>query len=72
MYVMYPLSYSCWAICIVRATLNPSLRLASCCSVEVVKGGAGVRLAGLVSMVCTLKAQPTRLCMKACASSLVS
>jgi hypothetical protein len=33
----------------VCATLNPNLRAASCCKVDVVKGAAGVRLAGLVS-----------------------
>ena len=27
-------------------TVNPSLRAASCCSVDVVKGGAGVRFMG--------------------------
>ena len=33
----------------VEATEYPNLREASCCKVEVVKGGAGVFLAGLVS-----------------------
>ena len=32
------------------AGAKPSLRLASCCSVEVVKGGGGWRLAGLASI----------------------
>ena len=32
-----------WAICMVRLALKPSLRLASCCSVLVVNGGAGWR-----------------------------
>ena len=36
-------SYSRWAIDIVRFGLKPSLRLASCWSVEVVNGGAGLR-----------------------------
>jgi hypothetical protein len=34
-------------------TLKPSLRLASCWRVEVVNGGAGLRVAGLVSMPAT-------------------
>jgi len=33
----------------VRATEKPSFLLASCCRVDVVKGAAGERLAGLVS-----------------------
>ncbi len=33
---------------------RPSLRAASCCSVEVVKGGGGLRLNGLVSTEATL------------------
>ena len=37
-------SYSRWATDIVRLGLKPSLRLASCCSVLVVNGGAGLRL----------------------------
>ena len=36
-------SYSFWATDIVRFGLNASLRLASCWSVEVVNGGAGLR-----------------------------
>jgi hypothetical protein len=39
----------------VLATEKPSLRLASCCSVEVVNGGAGDFFAGLVSMSATEK-----------------
>ena len=46
MYVMKPASYSLWATIIVCATEKPSLRAASCCSVEVVKGGAGDFLSG--------------------------
>ena len=38
-------SYSFWAACMVRWALKPSLREASCCRVEVVKGGGG-RAAG--------------------------
>ena len=37
-------SYRSWATDIVRLGLNPSLRLASCWSVLVVNGGAGLRL----------------------------
>lgn len=33
----------------VRWAVKPSLRAASCCRVEVVKGGAGDRLAGFFS-----------------------
>src|SRR2546428_2257899 len=36
-------SYSCWAIVIVFLALKPSLRPASCCRVEVMNGGAGLR-----------------------------
>ncbi|GFI07263.1 hypothetical protein IMSAGC006_02018 [Muribaculaceae bacterium] len=39
----------------VCATVNPSLRAASCWSVEVVNGGAGVFLAGLTLMALTEK-----------------
>ena len=34
----------------VRWAVKPSLRLASCCRVEVVKGGAGLRLIGFFSI----------------------
>src|SRR3954451_4344805 len=37
-------SYSCWASAIVRLEENPSLREASCWSVEVVNGGLAERL----------------------------
>jgi hypothetical protein len=43
-------SYSCCARRIVRCAPKPSLRAASCCSVEVVNGGAGLRLRCLRSM----------------------
>src|SRR3546814_14455366 len=33
---------------------KPSLRAASCCSVDVVKGGGGLRVSGLVSTLSTL------------------
>ncbi|MNS81158.1 hypothetical protein D3C72_1148620 [compost metagenome] len=42
-------SYSFCAACMVRWAVKPSLREASCCRVEVVKGGAGERLAGFFS-----------------------
>src|SRR3954470_3411278 len=42
-------SYSRCAIRMVCAGAKPSLRLASCCSVEVVKGACGLRRAGLAS-----------------------
>ena len=41
------------AICIVRLAEKPSFRAASCCSVEVVKGGGGLRLTGLASTEAT-------------------
>jgi hypothetical protein len=37
-------SYRRWAICMVFRAENPSFRAASCWSVDVVNGGAGVRL----------------------------
>ena len=36
-------SYSVWAARIVRVAEKPKARLASCCRVEVMKGGAGAR-----------------------------
>ena len=42
-------SYNRWAICIVRDAENPSLREASCCSVEVVNGADGWRFVRFVS-----------------------
>jgi hypothetical protein len=39
----------------VCAGAKPSLRLASCCSVEVVKGAYGLRRAGFASTVVTVK-----------------
>ena len=38
----------------VREAEKPSFRAASCCRVEVVKGGAGLRRAGLLSTVETV------------------
>ena len=46
-------SYSRWASGIVLRAPNPSLRAASCWSVEVVNGGAGVRLRSLRSTFAT-------------------
>jgi hypothetical protein len=37
----------------VRLALKPSLRLASCCRVDVLKGGEGLRLTGLASTLPT-------------------
>ncbi len=34
-------SYRVWAARMVRVAVKPSRRLASCCNVEVMKGGAG-------------------------------
>ncbi len=39
----------------VRCALKPSLREASCCRVEVVKGGGGERRAGFFSTAATVK-----------------
>ena len=55
----------------VCAGAKPSLRLASCCSVEVVNGGGGLRLAGLASTVATVKAALSSACLKASASAPV-
>ena len=46
-------SYNCCARRMVRRALKPSLRAASCCSVEVVNGGAGLRRRCLRSMAMT-------------------
>src|ERR1700727_2351289 len=48
-------SYSFWAARIVRSAEKPSLREASCCRVEVVKGGGGERRAGFFSSERTVK-----------------
>lgn len=53
-YVMCPASYSFWATIMVCDTVNPSLRDASCCSVDVVKGGAGERFTGRTCMSVTV------------------
>ena len=53
----------------VWAGAKPSLRLASCCSVEVVNGGGGLRLAGLASIFATVKVAFSSACLKASASA---
>src|SRR5215475_14072337 len=53
----------------VWAGAKPSLRLASCCSVEVVNGAGGLRLAGLASTLTTAKAALSNACLKASASA---
>src|SRR5262249_4610954 len=53
----------------VWAGAKPSLRLASCCSVEVVKGGGGLRLAGLASTLATVNAAPSNARLEASASA---
>ena len=46
-------SYRRWASVIVFRAENPSFRAASCCSVDVVNGGAGERLRSLRSTFVT-------------------
>ncbi len=48
---------------------KPSLREASCCMVEVVKGGGGLRRAGLASTLATWKVAFSRSRVKASASA---
>ena len=55
----------------VRWALKPSLRLASCCRVEVVKGGGGERRAGFFSTLRTVKAPAATALRAACATSSV-
>ena len=52
-------------------TVKPSLRAASCCRVEVVNGGAGVRLMGFFTMVETVNLAVLHLSRKAMTSSRV-
>ena len=66
---MCPDSYSFWATCIVRETEYPNFLLASCCNVDVVKGAAGERFAGLVSNDLTSKSAPIQSCKNFSASS---
>ena len=48
-------SYSCWAMAMVRRGVMESLRDASCCMVEVVKGGEGLRCLSVRFTVLTVK-----------------
>ena len=50
---------------IVCDTEKPNLRAASCCNVEVVKGGAGDFFDGRVTMSAMLKEAPLQLSKKA-------
>ena len=52
-------------------TLNPNLREASCCKVEVVNGADGVRLAGLVSILLMVYKAPLHFSKNAVASASV-
>ena len=52
-YVMYPFSYSRWAVRIVCWDENRSFRAASCCRVEVMNGGAGDCLRSLRATLST-------------------
>ena len=52
---MWPFSYSRWATRMVVCEENRSLRLASCCSVEVMNGAAGERRYGFSSTERTAK-----------------
>src|SRR6202007_1152912 len=52
-------------------TENPSLRAASCCSVDVVNGADGERLAGLVSKLSIVNAAALHFSKNACASCSV-
>ena len=52
-------------------TVKPSLRAASCCRVEVVNGGAGVRLMGFFTMVATVNLAVLHLSRKSITSSRV-
>src|SRR5271168_5029599 len=60
-------SYSFCAARIARSAEKPSLREASCCSVEVVKGGGGERRAGFFSTDETLNVAASTAALAACA-----
>ena len=62
-------SYRRWATLIVRLGLKPSLRLASCCSVLVVNGGAGLRFEGRVATESTTGLSERSAAAWACAVS---
>ena len=61
-------SYSCCAVRIVRCAEKPSLREASCCSVEVVNGGEGLRRRCLRSIVSTLSSPAAPQALRSAAS----
>src|SRR4029453_12521065 len=48
-------SYSCWATAMVHLEEKPSLREASCCRVEVMNGGAALRLRSLLLTSATVQ-----------------
>ena len=56
----------------VRDTENPSFREASCCSVEVVNGAAGLRWVGLRSTRLAVSGAPWAACKTSVATSGVS
>ena len=62
-------SYSCCAMDIVRLGVMPSRRLASCWSVEVMKGGEGLRCFLPRFTLCTLKGLPVTAAMTASVSA---
>ncbi|MNI66501.1 hypothetical protein D3C73_1220690 [compost metagenome] len=65
-------SYSFCATCMVLRVVKPSLREASCCSVEVVNGGAGRRLRSLLATSVTCRAPCAACWMRRRAASAVS
>ena len=71
MYVMYPDSYSLCATIIVCDTVKPSLRAASCCSVDVVNGAAGLFFSGLVLTSSIVNVLSLHVARNASASSFV-
>ena len=70
-YVICPFSYRCCATIIVCDTVKPSFLAASCCSVDVVNGGAGERLSGFFTTFSTKNSAVRHLSRKAKASSWV-
>ena len=64
-------SYNFCAICIVRLAENPSLRDASCCRVDVVKGGEGRRFTRFVSIAETCQFAASMRCCAAIACASV-
>ncbi len=64
-------SYSFCATCIVRLVVKPSLREASCCSVEVVNGGDGRRLRSLLTTSVTCSTPLAAVTMRLRAASAV-